>query len=165
MAATHVQNVKILGSEKTLCLYENMKLYINSELFAKDVTNFFICENFLLFVRATQGLLYSLYLYDLNEGLPVYGNEQPAVLPEGADSFNVRSVERGSRIVTASGVKVILQMPRGNIETLYPRLLMFKALRRLIVESDPPEYQAAFLMLRQHKINFNLLYDLNPVAF
>lgn len=30
-------------------------------------------------------------------------------------AYNVRAVERGARIVTVSGFKVILQMPRGNI--------------------------------------------------
>lgn len=81
-----------------------------------------------------------MYIFDLNEGLPHIAG-RGFTLPEiHDDTFNVRSVERGSKIVTISGFKVILQMPRGNIETVYPRLLMFKALREMLSE-DPPSYR------------------------
>jgi elongator complex protein 1 len=43
-----------------------------------------------------------------------------------------RRVERGSRIVTAvpSAMSLVLQMPRGNLETIYPRPLVMQLVKR-----------------------------------
>jgi elongator complex protein 1 len=43
-----------------------------------------------------------------------------------------RRVERGSLIVTAcpSEMSLVLQMPRGNLETVYPRALVLAVVRR-----------------------------------
>lgn len=44
----------------------------------------------------------------------------------------VRRVERGSRIVTCitDDTKVILQMPRGNLEVIHPRALVLSTVRK-----------------------------------
>jgi elongator complex protein 1 len=41
-------------------------------------------------------------------------------------SVNKRKVERGARLVVAHahGVAVVLQMPRGNLETIHPRAMV-----------------------------------------
>lgn len=51
-----------------------------------------------------------------------------ATLPE----FETRRVERGSRIVTAvpSTMSLVLQMPRGNLETINPRPLVMEIVRQ-----------------------------------
>jgi len=43
-----------------------------------------------------------------------------------------RQIERGARIVCAvpADTKVVLQMPRGNLELIYPRSLVLSATRR-----------------------------------
>ena len=45
-----------------------------------------------------------------------------------------RRVERGSRLVTAvaHGSRTILQMPRGNLETIQPRSLTIHLLKDLL---------------------------------
>ena len=45
---------------------------------------------------------------------------------------SIRRVERGSRIVTsvADDTKLVLQMPRGNLETVHPRALVLSAVRK-----------------------------------
>lgn len=45
---------------------------------------------------------------------------------------SIRRVERGSRIVTSvpDDTKLVLQMPRGNLETVHPRALVLSAVRR-----------------------------------
>ena len=45
---------------------------------------------------------------------------------------SVRRVERGSRIVTsvADDTKLVLLMPRGNLETIHPRALVLAAVRK-----------------------------------
>ena len=47
---------------------------------------------------------------------------------------SIRRVERGSKIVTVVGddTKVILQMPRGNLETIHPRALILNTLKQLL---------------------------------
>jgi len=43
-----------------------------------------------------------------------------------------RQIERGARIVcaVAADTKLVLQMPRGNLELIYPRSLVLSATRR-----------------------------------
>ncbi len=45
---------------------------------------------------------------------------------------SVRRVERGSRIVCVvpDETKLVLQMPRGNLETIHPRALILSAARK-----------------------------------
>jgi hypothetical protein len=38
--------------------------------------------------------------------------------------LNVRNVERGSKIITCTKGRVVFQLPRGNLEAIYPKLLM-----------------------------------------
>ena len=51
------------------------------------------------------------------------------------------------------------QMPRGNLETVYPRALVLSSVRRHL---DQRCYGDAFVTMRKHRINLNLIYDHNP---
>ena len=53
-------------------------------------------------------------------------------------------------------------MPRGNLEGISPRIIMLKA---VIGKIEQMEYGQAFRLLRQHKIDINLIYDVNPEKF
>lgn len=53
-------------------------------------------------------------------------------------------------------------MPRGNLEGIYPRIIM---LNHIIEDIENLEYGKAFKLLRTHKIDINLLYDVNPEKF
>ncbi len=55
--------------------------------------------------------------------------------------------------------RVVLQMPRGNLETIYPRALVLSSVRRAL---DRIDYKSAFIAMRKHRINLNLLHDHNP---
>eukprot|EP00049_Salpingoeca_infusionum_P014342 m.268011 g.268011 ORF g.268011 m.268011 type:complete len:1408 (-) comp15650_c0_seq1:323-4546(-) len=76
----------------------------------------------------------------------------------------IRAVERGSHIVCVPDhdIKVVLQMPRGNLEAIFPRALVLHRVKDLL---DNKQYRSAFLMLRKHRMSLNLLYDHNPTAF
>lgn len=52
----------------------------------------------------------------------------------------VRRVERGSRIVTPvpSNMALVLQMPRGNLETVNPRPLVLEVVKRDVKRSTFP---------------------------
>lgn len=49
-----------------------------------------------------------------------------------APQWEQRRVERGARIVTAvpSNMALVLQMPRGNLETIYPRPLVLAVVKQ-----------------------------------
>lgn len=75
-----------------------------------------------------------------------------------------RKVERGSEIILAipESSRVILQMPRGNLECICPRFLSLKIISKLL---DAQKYREAFDILRKERINLNLLVDHDPVKF
>lgn len=53
-------------------------------------------------------------------------------------------------------------MPRGNLEGIYPRII---TLKQVIEDIENLKYGRAFRCLRQHKIDLNLMYDVNPGQF
>lgn len=53
-------------------------------------------------------------------------------------------------------------MPRGNLETVYPRALVLAAIRRSI-EAD--RYDEAFLTCRNQRVDLNILHDHDPERF
>jgi len=75
-----------------------------------------------------------------------------------------RSIERGARLVTVmpSKYSVVLQMPRGNLETIYPRALVLAAIRRDI---QAKRYGDAFLTCRTQRVDMNILHDHLPDLF
>ena len=102
------------NSESTVGLTQNMRLYLNDKLFSIECTSFTLSQTFLAFVNSTSGLSHELYVYDLNKALPKPSNigssDHPklASLLEDFGSFNVRAVERGSRLVTINGTRTVL---------------------------------------------------------
>ncbi|OSC96781.1 IkappaB kinase complex IKAP component [Trametes coccinea BRFM310] len=81
-------------------------------------------------------------------------------LPE----FETRRVERGSRIVTAvpSTMSLVLQMPRGNLETINPRPMVMEIVRQDI---DSGNYGKAFTACRKHRIDLNVFVEHDQEAF
>jgi len=75
-----------------------------------------------------------------------------------------RRVERGSRIVTTvpSAMALVLQMPRGNLETVYPRPLVLDVIRAHL---DAQAYGEALRISRAHRVDLNLLHDHAPAVF
>jgi elongator complex protein 1 len=73
-------------------------------------------------------------------------------------------VERGSRLVTAmpTSASLVLQMPRGNLETIYPRAMIVAGIRKLIEEKN---YKKAFTNCRTQRVDMNILYDHVPEQF
>jgi elongator complex protein 1 len=88
--------------------------------------------------------------------------EVPSDSPETDE--RCRSIERGGRLVTVmpSIFAVTLQMPRGNLETIYPRALVLVGIRTYIAMKD---YRSAFLTCRSQMVDMNILHDYAPVEF
>ncbi|KAF8260574.1 IKI3 family-domain-containing protein [Lactarius quietus] len=75
-----------------------------------------------------------------------------------------RRVERGSRIVTSvpSAMSLVLQMPRGNLETINPRPMVMVAIQ---ADVDAGNYRKAFLACRKHRIDLNVIVDRDTKLF
>lgn len=59
-------------------------------------------------------------------------------------------------------MSIVLQMPRGNLETIFPRAMVVAGIRALI---DEKNYARAFSYCRTQRVDMNILYDHNPVQF
>jgi elongator complex protein 1 len=82
---------------------------------------------------------------------------RPADWARAADS-RTRRVEEGSRIVAAppGSVNVVLQMPRGNLETVTPRSLALPAVTAALAAG---RFAAASTLAARHRVDLNLLVD------
>lgn len=59
-------------------------------------------------------------------------------------------------------MSIVLQMPRGNVETIYPRAMVVAGIRDLI---DAKNYARAFSYCRTQRVDMNILYDHQPQQF
>lgn len=58
-----------------------------------------------------------------------------------------------------TALSLVLQMPRGNLETIFPRAMVLAGIRKLI---DEKNYKKAFTHCRTQRVDMNLLYDHAP---
>jgi elongator complex protein 1 len=61
-----------------------------------------------------------------------------------------------------SAYSLVLQMPRGNIETIYPRALVLAGIRKSI---NAKKYKKAFLACRNQRVDMNIIHDHAPQQF
>ncbi|KZT60539.1 IkappaB kinase complex, IKAP component [Calocera cornea HHB12733] len=116
------------------------------------------------FIVSTDFLIYTTSAHQAHfvpiDDLDLLLMETAPDLPE----WEQRRVERGSRIVAVvpSNMALVLQMPRGNLETINPRPLVLRYVRVAIDRSD---YRSAFLACRKHRIDLNVLAEHDPAMF
>ncbi|KAL2160879.1 hypothetical protein VTH06DRAFT_1076 [Thermothelomyces fergusii] len=136
-------------------LSRNGHLYANSRLLAKNCTSFLVTDSHLIFTTSNHFVKF-VHLAP-EEELDVPGDD-----PEKDE--RCRSIERGGRLVTAIPTKMtlVLQMPRGNLETIYPRAMVLAGIRRLV---ERKEYGAAFATCRTQRVDMNILFDHRPTQF
>ncbi|BGP42072.1 Putative elongator complex protein 1 [Rhodotorula kratochvilovae] len=132
------------------------RLYASSRLLASDASSFVLTDAFLIFTTFSHEAKF----------LPLASLAPGAGAGAAASETRVetRAVERGARIVAVvpSATALVLQMPRGNLETVCPRPLVLAVVRAML---DGHRYRAAFLLCRRHRIDLNLLHDHDPRAF
>lgn len=118
-------------------------MYINDTRCATGVTSFVQKNEFLIFTKTD-----NLIIYSITSKAEVYS----------------RRLERGSQIITIipENCQIILQMPRGNLECIKPRYLLIIAIGQML---DAKNYKKAIDVVRRERINFNLIVDHNPVKF
>ena len=146
------------GEEVVLGLTERFRFFVNNFEVSNNCTSFGVHNDFLLLTTHSHTCR-CISKSTKVAALQTLLNDKTLPLDE-----NVRRVERGSRIVSilAHDTKVVLQMPRGNLETINPRALILSAIKKNL---NLRQYATAFGIARKHRLNLNLLYDHNPGSF
>jgi len=131
------------------------QLFANSRRLISSCTSFVVTASHLIMTTSNH-LLKFVHLADVDR------LEVPADEPETDE--RCRSIERGAKLVTVmpSAYSLVLQMPRGNLETIYPRALVLAAIRKNVKERD---YKKAFMTCRSQRVDMNILYDYAPLQF
>ena len=136
-------------------LSSNGHLFADKRRLALNCTSFLVTPAHLIF-STSQHLLKFVHMAD------VQGLEVPSDTPEVDE--RCRSLERGAKLVTVmpSIFALVLQMPRGNLETIYPRALVLAGIRESI---SAKRYKKAFLACRNQRVDLNILHDHAPDEF
>ena len=132
------------------------KLYANDVQLTSAVTSMEITDSMLLFTSAHHHLQFIHLNSTSFKPLPVVEGQ---IVDE-----RVRSIERGSILVSAmpSRSAVVLQANRGNLETIYPRIMVLSEVRKDIMAK---KYREAFVSCRTHRIHLDILHDYAPQLF
>jgi elongator complex protein 1 len=144
-------------------LSARLRLYCLDRLLADAASSFILSlpHQFLCFATAdARSVLKSLPIKELHNFDPLMGSDENYLL----EGYEPRNVERGTRLVAILPMNpmAVLQMPRGNMEGIYPRSLV---LPFVMAKIDKGEYGEAFSMMRRQKVDLNLIVDLDPVHF
>lgn len=147
------------GEEHLIGLTNAFKLYIGDTLMSSEATSFALHSDFLLFTTLTHRLRSVSLHKTAQENLTILAPKQNVKFDD-----SVREVEQGSILVAVvpNSTRVVLQMPRGNLEAIEPRSLVLHTTRTLL---DRCAYKEAFEVMRKQRINLNFIYDHNPSLF
>ena len=166
--AYKVEVAKIGAKLVVLSLSHRNSFSINGKHISNNVTSFCVHSEFLLLTT----LQHTLICVGLNdEDFEVLVKQDLTVKPweslsseRSVTDLNLRRVERGSQLIAAipKDSKVILQMPRGNLECIQPRALSLYIIDIYLSNCD---YLLAFDFMRRQRINLNLIYDHDPKKF
>ncbi|KAM3588825.1 putative elongator complex protein 1 [Umbelopsis sp. WA50703] len=147
------------GEKKRIlvALSDRGKLYVDGQLISSECTSFFLRHNFLVFTTTSHVARFLPLDTEISD--PNKVEQLVSVYDQSS-----RRVERGAKIVVAvqDSPKLVLQMPRGNLETVSPRAFVLSNIRNAIERID---YRSAFLDCRTNRIDLNILYDENPKLF
>src|SRR5690606_1787623 len=85
-------------------------------------------------------------------------------LSQSKSKYPARNLERGAKIISISSSesKVVVSLPRGNLEAFYPRMLLLDQVNDFITKKD---FLSAFEILRKNRINLNYICDYNFELF
>ena len=146
------ENVYLLG------LDNNAKLFIGDRLIAPACTSICLPLHPYFLIYTTSTTLVSLDFKILIDAL-----QKGVGFNELQNVQTVRSIEKNGVIVTVvpNSERVILLQPRGNFETIYPRVLLLSRIRELLTMS-PPQFGSAFDIIRTYRLDMNILYDHSP---
>lgn len=156
---TQTEVAMIGGEECVLGLTDRCRFFINDNEVASNITSFAVYDEFLLLTTHSH-TCQCFCLRDTSFKTLQAGLSSSHV----SNGETLRKVERGSRIVTVvpQDTKLILQMPRGNVEVVHHRALVLAQVRKWL---DKLMFKESFECMRKLRINLNLIHDHNPKVF
>ncbi|KAF8554834.1 pol II transcription elongation factor [Imleria badia] len=139
-------------------------------LLANNANSFAIASGFVIFTTAAHDAQFVPVKMLVQHAQNKNNEEEELSLANGnsttqlSDTWEKRRVERGSRIVTVvpSTMSMVLQMPRGNLETINPRPLVMEVVK---ADLDSGRWQKAFVSCRKHRIDLSIIVQHNQDAF
>ncbi|ODQ78957.1 hypothetical protein BABINDRAFT_162043 [Babjeviella inositovora NRRL Y-12698] len=135
----------------------NGKLFANDACISSSVTSIMVSDSFLMVTTAQHQLRFvhldASVFQPIDESTPAEGTRD--------EDERVRMIERGSILVNTmpSKSRVVLEAPRGNLETIHPRIMILSEVRQHIKDT---EYYKAFMLCRTHRIDLDILHDYDP---
>ncbi|XP_005382814.1 PREDICTED: elongator complex protein 1 [Chinchilla lanigera] len=156
---TQTELAVIGGEEHVLGLTDRCRFFISDTEVASNITSFTLYDEFLLLTTHS----HTCQCFSLRD--TSFKSLQAGLCSSHVANGEVlRKVERGSRIVTVvpQDAKLILQMPRGNLEVVHHRALVLAQIRKWL---DKLMFKEAFECMRKLRINLNLIYDHSPKVF
>lgn len=159
----HTQHAAGLASGK---LYIASTEHSEAALLGSNVASLTVSGSFLIYITTAHESVYAP-LADLHalfksdeQGEAIDATKVTTI----SSKWEKRRVERGSRIVTTvpNAMSVVLQMPRGNLETISPRPLALEVIRSDIQRC---EYGKAFAACRKHRIDLGILVEQDSERF
>lgn len=156
VAVTHADEVETLHA---FGISANGKLFCGDQQLTTAVTSLKVTDSLLVFTNALSQVCF-IHLKNANDP------ESFKFLQENGEKADerVRQMERGSLLVSCipSKYSVILQAPRGNLETICPRMMVLSGVRKFISQMN---YRDALIACRTHRIDLDLLHDYDPQQF
>ncbi|KAL6440916.1 hypothetical protein ACFW04_003370 [Cataglyphis niger] len=163
-----VEVIKIDVKDVIIALSCTNCFSVDGKEIAKNITSFYVHSDFLLLTTQQ----HTLICVPLNEnGMKQLNKHDLTIKPwengNNEISFTdiyIRRMEKDSYIIAAisQDSKIILQMPRGNLECIEPRALSLHILKSHL---DNCNYRIAFDIMKKQRINLNLIYDHDPKLF
>ena len=143
-----------------ISLSHQNRLYLDNTVLSSECTSFYLHEEYIIYTTSSHKLCFIPKL----KSFLIEKQQKASGLNMKEGNEISRSVERGARIVTVTpyDTKVILQLPRGNLEVIHPRPLVISLVK---YDLDHGLYKSAFLHMRKHRINMNLIHDHNSQMF
>ncbi|VDO61893.1 unnamed protein product [Haemonchus placei] len=141
--SSELYDVKFSG-EQVLVLTSEHELFVDGHGLANSVTSYLISDDVCIYIT----LHHKLHLISLATRQQL-GKE--------------RAVELGSQLITcAMDTGVVMQMPRGNLETIHPRPFVIRVIKQLL---DDGKFVEALKQMKKHRIDMNFIVDYKPEMF
>jgi elongator complex protein 1 len=150
-------------SHTVISLSLRNRLYVGEVLLVPGASSFAFNHafNMLMFITVgTKPMLHFVTYGTLLKINPLMGEDQQELF----EAAEPRPVERGAKLVASieNDSKIIIQLPRGNLETFEPRPLIILRAQQLINQCKLTD---CLILLRLQRIDLNYLVDFDPTIF
>ncbi|KAG1835906.1 pol II transcription elongation factor [Suillus subalutaceus] len=165
-----------VGAQLFVGLSTGGKVYIaipnaESTSLASNVNSFTVASGFVIFTTTSHDVQFAplenvvaILTSGQGNGMLSPNGDENKTSELASQAWQKRRVERGSRIVTAvpSTMSLVLQMPRGNLETINPRPMVMEVVKG---DLDAGLWRKAFMACRKHRIDFSIIVEHNQEVF